>query len=127
MADETVRIDGLPELLRALDVAQGELDDLQAGNTAAAATVLGAARVAVPRRSGALAASGQANTAGRQATVSFGGGRVPYAGVIEGGWHAHHISPQPYLRPAVESTRDQWIGSYERNLQAVLDKVERST
>lgn len=127
MADETVRVDGLAELVRALHDAQAALDDLKAGNQATASTVLAAARVGAPRRSGALAASGRADTAGHKAVVAFGGVRVPYAGVIEGGWRAHNIAPHPYLRPAVESTQDSWLGGYERNLQAILDKVGRST
>lgn len=123
-SDESVKVVGLGALIRSLKEAERDIEDLKDANAEAARIVLEEARRGAPRRTGRLSASGRTNRAAKKASVMFGRASVPYAGVIEYGWPAHNIKAQPYLIPAVEHTREQWLGAYEKNLQALLDSVK---
>lgn len=123
-SDESVKVVGLGALVRSLKQAERDMDDLKDANAEAARIVLDDARRRAPHRTGRLAASGRTNRAAKKASVMFGRASVPYAGVTEYGWPGHNISARPYLIPAVEQTREQWLGAYEKNLQAVLDSVK---
>jgi hypothetical protein len=125
--DETVQIEGLSALVRALKQAEADLDDLKNANQAAGRIVLDAARPAAPHRTGTLAASGRANRAAKKANVLFGSARVPWANPIHWGWPAHHIAAQPFVTTAAAQTQPEWLGAYERDVQAVLNTVERAT
>jgi hypothetical protein len=124
MGDESVKVVGLAALIRSLKRAEIDIGDLKDANVAAGQIVLNQARALVPRRTGRLAATGRTNRAAKKASVMFGNARVPYAGVIEYGWPGHNIKPEPYLIPAVEETKSEWLGAYEKDLQALLDSVK---
>jgi hypothetical protein len=121
--EETVRVEGLGALIRALKAAEVGVDDLKRANQEASRIVLAAAQTRAPRRTGALAASGRVNKAARKANVLFGNARVPYAGVINYGWPARHIKAHPFATDAVEATRAVWLPLYESDLQRILDEI----
>jgi hypothetical protein len=91
-SDESVKVVGLGALIRSLKQAERDMEDLKDANAEAARIVLDEARRRAPRRSGRLAASGRTNRAAKKASVMFGRASVPYAGVIEYGWPAHHLA-----------------------------------
>jgi len=124
---EPVRIEGLGQLMRALKVAEGNVDDLKEANQAAANIVLAAARPRAPRRRGALAGSGRVNRAAKKANVIFGRASVPYANPIHWGWRRRNIKAQPFAMDAANATRSMWMGAYERALRDLTDDIERST
>lgn len=124
MTEPTVKVEGLGQLVRTLTAAGKGVEDLKEANQAASRIVLEEARRRVPRRTGRLEATGRVNKAAKKANVLFGNKRVPYAAVIEYGWPARNIGPHPYVSPAAEATRDQWLPEYEKNVQTLLDDVK---
>ena len=122
-ANDPVRVEGLSELVRALRAAENSLDDLKTANQTASRIVLDAARVAAPRRTGRLAASGRVNRAAKKANVMFGNARVPYAQPIHWGWAARDIEAQPFVTTAAERTRPAWVAAYEHELQQIISAI----
>lgn len=125
--DETVRVEGLGALIKALKVAEGDLDDLKAANQSASGIVLNAARPLTPVRTGRLAASGRINKAAKKASVVFGKASVPYANPIHWGWPRRNIKANPFVTTAAAGAQDQWLRAYADDIQRILDTVERST
>lgn len=76
----------------------------------------------VPVLSGRLKANIRAGQAKTKATVSAGGARLPYAGVINYGWPAHGIEPTHFLNDALEknedNARDEVFTEMERLIRA---------
>lgn len=89
---------------------------LSSAAEATAEAVNDAAREAAqraPRRRGRLAQSitVRVTDTGGELVAS-----VPYAGVIQGGWHEHNIAPQPYL-----PTYDAITADIEQRLKGKLN------
>jgi HK97 gp10 family phage protein len=124
---EPIQVEGLAALIKAMRQAELELDDLKTANQSAARIVADDARGRAPQRTGALAASGRANRAAKKANVIFGSARVPYAGPIHWGWESRHIKAQPFITEAVKATQDEWLAAYERDLNRIIDDIERAT
>lgn len=83
---DPIRIQGLREFQSALRYAEDGLQkELRAVFNDAAGIVVGGARPRLPRDSGALAASLRATSGQRNATVTLGKAKTPYAGWIEFG------------------------------------------
>jgi len=123
MAQPVVQIDGLKRVRRELKRAGVDLADLREPNMAAARIVAAAAVPATPRRSGRLAGSvrpGASRTAG---VVRAGGASVPYGGPVHWGWPARNIKAQPWLSDAAQATEPQWVNTYFRTLEQVLDNI----
>lgn len=123
VAAAQVTVDGLPQLRRQLRQLVGDTADLKAANAAVAQIVAAAATSRAPRRTGRLAGNVRGNRAVGRATVLAGGARVPYAGPVHWGWPAHRIEPQPFIVDAAQATEPVWLGAYERDVQAAVDKV----
>jgi hypothetical protein len=112
---------GADRLAATLDDAARQLGDLRDANAEAANTVESVAALTAPRRTGALAGSvvGEVVEGGAQI-----GSDLIYAPVIHNGWAAHHIAPQPFLLDAAERTTAQWVGAYDKAVNAALEGVE---
>lgn len=123
-SEETVRVEGLRDLIRTLKAAEQDLDDLKAANRTAAQVVADVARARAPRRTGRLAGTGRPGNAARKATVTFGRASVPYANPIHWGWPRRHIQAQPFLLDAARATRFVWMDAYLADLQKILDSVK---
>jgi len=122
-APVAVRLEGGAKLRRALRDADGALDDLRDLHRRIGLTVQAAAGGIVPRRSGDLAGSIRSSGTKTSAVVRAGYASIPYAGVIEWGWPARSIDPQPYLTEAAQRTEPEWVGDYQREMQSILDRV----
>lgn len=93
----TVQVDGLRELVRDLEAAGTELEDLKDVFAEIASEAAAVAAPAVPRRTGALAATTRGNRAKNKAVVTIGKARTPYAGPIIWGWPARGIKASPVV------------------------------
>jgi len=110
-------LEGEQAVKAALKETATGLDDLKRANQDAGQVVLAAGRGRAPRRSGRLAASGQAVPKEKAATVTFS---VPYANPIHWGWRARNIRPQPFAWSAAEATQPLWLRRYEDNIQQLI-------
>jgi len=116
-----VEIEGVSETTSSLNALGDEVGKPPGGWGAVEQIVLMAARAGAPKRTGRLAASGQAGGNPEQAQATF---TVPYANPIHWGWPARNIKPQPFLTNAVRTTEPVWAAAYERKLQDTIDKEQ---
>jgi phage gpG-like protein len=117
-------LEGEKELRRTLKAAGDDLADLKAAHARTADTVSVRGRQKAPRRSGRLAGSVRPSGTKTAAVIRAGGGAIPYAGVQEYGWPAHHIPAQPYLVPAAEETQPTWEAEYQADVEKILARVK---
>lgn len=120
------RVEGLPELRRALAAADGDLADLKDANRQASAIVLATAERTAPRRTGRLAASGRTNKAVAKANVAFGSAAVPYAAAVHWGSRVRNIAPRPWVTDAAEQTRTEWLKAYADAIQKIADRINQT-
>lgn len=80
-------------------------------------------RALAPKRTGRLSRSVRPMSvqASNQASV---GSTLIYAGVIHNGWPRHHISPNPFLKRALESSTGMITSEYSQDIQRALDQVK---
>lgn len=117
MAD-VVELEGGPELTRALKGIENGLDDLEKGATAASVTIRAEAARRAPTRTGRLRGS---LTARAEKGVAYVGAPVSYGIPVHQGVPARNIGANPFLRDAVEATRETWLHQYEENIQQLID------
>lgn len=117
-----VRIEGLREAVRALERAGVELSDLKAAFRKIGQNVADDAQTNVNDRSGRLASSIRPSNTKNKAVVRAGSARVPYAGVIEYGGY-NNITPQSYLRDAVDRNRQSSVNELEAELEAMARRL----
>ena len=122
MAEYTVAVKGLREVVRSFNQYAGAVQDLKEANYAIGSKVAQTASAIAPQQSGALAASIRANKAKQKIQIKAGGAKVPYAGVQEYGWAARNIKPQPFLRRAAWTNREYTRTQYVSNLNAIRRK-----
>lgn len=115
-----IRVTGARELTRAMRAAGVELDDLKDANIAVGSIVLAAAQP--PRRTGALAASGRVARARARARVTYS---KPYAAPIHWGWPARHITANPWLSRAAQSTEATWLSTYLAALERIVANIQK--
>jgi hypothetical protein len=113
-------VDGAATLTAGLRDLGPQLDDMADVSADVAGIIAGATRP--PRRSGALAGSVRSSARGRLAVVEVGSGSVPYAGVQEWGWRAHHNTARAYLQRAAHGTEPAWSA---RITAGVRDRVDQ--
>lgn len=118
-----VEVQGLRELRRNLRRLEVDVTDLKDANAAVAAIVASAAASRAKRRTGRMAGSVRGNRAVGKATVSVGGGGLPYVPPIYYGWPAHHIEGDPFVIDAAQETESTWLPLYEQDLARVVDAV----
>ena len=120
-----VQVVGARQLRRALTAAGDDLEDLKAANRAVAGLVVASARPATPHRSGVLAGSVRGSGTKTAAVVRAGSARVPYAGVIEYGWPARHITAQPWLIDTGRATESRWTQLYLDAVNKIIETIDR--
>lgn len=120
----TVRVEGLNECVRSLKKLGDDLGDLKEANNTLGREIASRASAVAPKRSGRLAASIKTNKAAKKVQIKAGGTRAAYAGVIEYGWPARNIRPQPFLRKAAFENRNYIVEEYEKNIKQVIKKYD---
>ena len=93
----TVQVEGLREIVRGLEQAGVELDDLKDIFGEIASEAAGVAGPVTPRRTGTLAGTVRGNRAKNKAVVTIGKARTPYAAPIIWGWPARGIKASPVV------------------------------
>lgn len=103
----TVHVEGLREIVRDLEAAGVEVEDLKDVFGPIADQGADVARPFAPRRSGALASSTRGNRAKNKAVVMIGRGRTTrYAAPLIWGWPARNIPASPLV-----PRTNQWMES----------------
>jgi hypothetical protein len=118
-----MRVDGARQLRATMKAAGADLSDLNAVNRQTAALVSAEATARTPRRTGALAATVRPAGTRTAAIVRAGRASVPYANVIEFGWPAHNIEPQPWVYEAAQAKEPAWTSYYEAEIARIVDRV----
>lgn len=90
--DVGLKVEGLAQVVRALDQFGLDVDDLKDAFSAIARTGAGVMARHVPHRTGRLASNVRGNRAKSKAVVAIGGASVPYAGPIQWGWPKRNIA-----------------------------------
>jgi phage gpG-like protein len=122
MADGAqIKIIGGARLNATLDAAARQISNPVEASRKAATLVERQGRQNAPKRSGRLSRSivGRPKTGGAEI-----GSSLVYAGVIHNGWPRHHITANPYLTRALDSTQDQVVSVYAQDAQRALDHVQ---
>jgi hypothetical protein len=119
MAD--VRLRGVTRLRATLERAEDELADMERANAEAAQIVASAASARAPRVTGRLAASLSGDRLKARATVRS---TAPYAIVITEGYPPHNIAANPFVERAATETQDQWMRTYDGELQRVANSIK---
>lgn len=113
-------LEGDERLIRTLDQAGEDLEDLTGLHQDLGNTLAERASSNAPVREGALAASirgwGDKETFGAEVGV-------PYGGVQEWGWRARNIPAQPYLGPAYKATLPEIESRMAKHVEQVVGKV----
>jgi hypothetical protein len=116
-----VRIDGMKDVIRKLNKAAADANDMKDLMHDIGMIVVKAS--AVPTRSGTLAGTLRAGRGKTKAVVRAGyAKRAPYAGVIHYGWPARGIAPRPFLTNALRANHAQIFSALENGLDALLAK-----
>lgn len=126
-ARPALQVQGAAKLRRTLKRAGLSVQDLKDAHKKVAEMVAERSAPDAPRRTGRLAASVRASGTQSAAIVRAGRKSVPYAGVIHWGWKAHHITAQPWLSEAAESSQTTWEGMYLQAIEKIIDTVEGTT
>lgn len=127
-----VRVEGVDQVLAALDAAGADVTDRQV-NKAAADVVLAAADPLAPigpgRDAGKLKASGKTTATNKIGIVHYGGPNIPWAGPVifgappprpQGGF----VRPNPFPFEAGDRRRDDVIDVYARAAtKALTDRL----
>lgn len=125
MAQVGIRVQGLNDFVRLLREVDKELPkEVRKGFNQVAEVVATDARARVPVRSGALRASIRVSSTQREARITMGSAKVPYAGWMEfGGTLAHPKRGTEQRRPIVRRGRYLY-GSYFAHRDLVGRKAE---
>lgn len=115
----TVRVEGLNRVLRKLNQAGTDAQNMRDLMHSLGGIIINRARV--PIRTGRLAESLRAGRGKTKAVVRAGRASVPYAGVIHYGGY-NNITPNPYLVGAVQESRGQVFAALEAGIDDLLKK-----
>lgn len=118
-AGETVTVEGDENLRRTLHAAESDIRDLD--QTENARLVQQRAQANAPKVSGQLAHSVNARDLGQGRAQVYSD--LIYAPVINYGWHAHNISPQPFLTEALADSTPVVEANSARETQRILGRV----
>ena len=116
-----IELKGAERFASTLERAGRDLANLERPGAEAGRIIADLSAATAPRITGALAASVRPEVAGN--TVEVGSDLV-YALPIHNGWAAHHIRPQPFLDDAARDSEAQWVGAYDKAVNAALEGVE---
>jgi hypothetical protein len=118
-----VRVSGLNELVRGLQRAGVEVEDLKGVFSDIASESAGYVRAYVPRRSGKLAGTVRGNRAKSKAVVTVGRARVRYAGPINYGWPARNIRPADFIKKADYAIASRAVAMLDEGIDQLLRQV----
>lgn len=130
MPDVAVKVEGIPELRRAIrDAGDKELGNaLRRANRNAAERVAAAAQPDVPVRSGRLLASVKALASQTSGKVKAGGARVPYAAAVHWGTGPrpgergpHNIARRPFIYDAAQKVERDLVEAYEDEIDRLVN------
>lgn len=123
-------VEGVRELRAALTKLGAEASDFKTIHEKVAGYVGITAASRAPRQSGMLAASWRPGSAKANATVRFGGTRLPYANPVHWGTGArpgqrgpHNIAPNLFVTEAAADTEPTWAPWYLDELQRLTNKA----
>lgn len=127
-----VRVDGARRLRSTLKKAGIDVrDDMKKAHKDAASVVSRRAAHLAPvspgsprHKPGQLKASIRPAGTQTAAIVRAGKKRVPYAGPIQWGWHKRNIKPTFFLTRAAHETEPEWLKSYEKKFNTILDSIK---
>lgn len=119
----SLQVEGARQLRRTLKEAGDDLSDLKDVYGAVATLVAWRGQATAPRRSGKLSQSVRGNRAASKSVIMAGTAKIRYAPAIHWGWPRRHISANPWLSQAAQSTEGQWTELYAQGVQEVLDGV----
>lgn len=116
------RVQGLSQVVRALQGMGVEVDDLKAAFSSIASEAAQVAAAHAPRRSGRLAGDIRGNRAKSKAVVAAGRSSVPYAGPINYGWTARNIRPAGFMQKADEVMQPVAIQRLENEINRQIQR-----
>lgn len=118
--DVRIRIEGMRKMIRKLEKAGADAQDMKDLMHSIGMLVVNAA--APPHKSGKLAGSMRAGRGKTKAVVRAGGAAVPYAGVIHYGWPARNISAQPFFTSALQRKQGEAFTMLQDGIDQILTK-----
>ena len=123
MGAVSVEVDGLRQLVRGLEQAGVELEDLKDVFGTIADYAAETAGPFTPHRSGALRATVRGNRAKNKAVVMFGRGKVKYAGPAIYGWPARNIRGAQTIARTDTVLEHQVPRLLDQGLDQLLNKI----
>jgi hypothetical protein len=124
MAEAGITITGVKEVTDTLKKLGRDIEENLELNKELSTTLSQKASAMAPKLTGALASSVVGNPSSERAQIVAGSAAVPYAGVIEYGWPARNIQPQPYLNKAVNDNLGYIIEKYEDSIKDIVKKYD---
>ncbi|MCH4856219.1 HK97 gp10 family phage protein [Bifidobacterium pseudolongum] len=124
MASKALYVVGQRRFVATMRKAGADMDELKDVNAQAARVALPAVQSLVPRRTGTLAGSIRAGATKRAGVVRAGRKSVPYAGVINYGWPARHITGRLFANNGVARTEPTWAKLYEQFVKKTMSQVK---
>lgn len=124
MAEQTVKVDGLKELiasLRRIDRAYPK--EVTKLHKDIAGIVAERAKQIVRRLTGRLAGSIRPLASQKVARVAAGRANIPYAGVQHYGWPRHNIEPQYYLTEALADKEQEVVRRYAEAIDELIQRL----
>lgn len=116
---------GQRRFVQTMRKAGADMDDLKGVNAQAAETALPAVRSLAPHgATGRLVASLRTGATRRAGVIRAGRKAVPYAGPINYGWPAHHISPRLFVNTGVAQSEPQWQRLYLDFINRTLSQIQ---
>jgi hypothetical protein len=120
MGQAGFRVVGLREIVRGLEQAGLDVEDLKGVFGPLAQEGAQIAGSFVQSRSGTLRAAIRGNRAKSRAVVTAGRSSVPYAGPQNYGWKLRNIAPQRFLQKADERMQPVAIDRLEAGIEDVI-------
>jgi hypothetical protein len=122
MANESIRVRGLNEAVRALKVVGVPAKEISQAGFEAGQIVAEEARTLVPVKTGKLKNSIRVAKQQRAVVVRAGGARVPYANPIHWGWFRRGIMPNPFFSRALKLNIEEVYTRYFENMNNLIAK-----
>lgn len=110
------RVEGLNQVVRALQQLGLDVDDLKGAFSKIAAEGAQVAAAYAPKRTGRLAGDIRGNRAKSKAVIAAGRSSVPYAGPINYGWAARGIEPSGFMQKADKTMQPRAIQMLEAEI-----------
>lgn len=107
------KVEGLTQVVRALQEMGAEVDDLKDAFSKIADDAARTASSLAPRVTGRLAGDIRGNRAKSKAVVTAGRASVPYAGAINYGWPKRGIAASNFMQRADQATQPRAIQTLE--------------